>query len=1271
MHATHDSKVRRVTTKAMSITFALMVLGLCTTLTATPALAARGHIFGRSFGWGVVNGNSELQTCTTGCRTGLAGSGLGQLSEPTGVAVSAATGDVYVMDQGNTRVERFKLNKNTGSYEYEGQFDGSGEFEVEGKKEKGIAAGFGKLVGEVETGKFAKPEGHIFVGIEVISIAVDNEVGSPSFGDVYVADVAHEVVDKFTQTGEYVGQLSFQGGQEPTLIDGLAVDAVGQLWVATHAGTDFRYSNEQDNKLLGTVTGTLPGQFNTQGFAVDANDDLYLHSLAPETENGPVFEIGAGGCAQPTCKQAELLSEVVDGESSEGIAVELSSGDVYVNNSSSVARFGPAVDGASPSLERMPVPGAGGSGVAVGSGPGPVYVTESAKALVDEFELEPPSTPTIQGEAVKKVTGESATLEAEVNPRSESNEEPTSYIFQYTTEEQFAREGFAGAASVPLRELPPNYEPDLVTAEATGLAARTTYHFRVVAENKISREGKKPTEGERNGSGEEVLHTFTTQPGGELVLPDEREWELVSPLNKHGADLLSGSFEGAIQAAANGEAVSFGASGPTETTPEGNDNETQVFATRGGTGWASRDMTLPHNAATGASLGTGGEFRLFSQDLSLSIAQPFGAFQALSPQATEQTAYVRSDYLNGNVEEPCMSASMSCYTPLVSTEDETSGKPFGEEGKCPHSNVGGGEGKQICGPLFVGASPDLSHIVVSSSVGLTAGVGSGGGLYEWTGGELTFIGGGEIGSSEGAAIKSSRGAVSTDGSRVVWSEPGGGHLFLRDLVKEATLKLDVPEAHCLAIHTCGGGSQKPKYQLASNDGSRVFFKDTQALTEGSRSYSSGETDGDLYECAVVEEAGKLKCDLTDLTPGVDVQSKAIGASEDGSWLYFTAGGVLTTTPDSRGEKAVSGECQGEGRGVRVSAESSCNLYVRHDGTTRLVAVLSAADGADINGPSLAGLTAKVSPNGLWLAFSSERQLTGYDNRDTASGRPDQEIFLYDAEADGGAGQVVCASCDPTGARPHGIEYGRVGLLASGQSVWEENQWVAAMLPGWTTYELGRSLYQPRYLSNSGRLFFNSDDELVPQDVNGTWDVYEYQPPGIGNCATTSVSYSERSGGCVGLISSGASPEESALLDASETGGDVFFLTAAKLVTDDTDTAVDLYDAHECTAASPCLPPSAGKEVPCTTADSCRPAPTPQPEIFGAPPSATFIGPGNLSPLPPSPSPAKTTKCKKGFTRRHGKCVKNPRKCKKSARNKHGKCPTSAHKSAKRSTKAGK
>jgi hypothetical protein len=81
---------------------------------------------------------------------------------------------------------------------------------------------------------------------------------------------------------------------------------------------------------------------------------------------------------------------------------------------------------------------------------------------------------------------------------------------------------------------------------------------------------------------------------------------------------------------------------------------------------------------------------------------------------------------------------------------------------------------------------------------------------------------------------------------------------------------------------------------------------------------------------------------------------------------------------------------------------------------------------------------------------------------------------------------------------------------------------------------------------------------------GVENAYEYEPSGVGSCQSPS-------GGCVSLLSSGSSSRESAFLEATPNGSDVFFLTAAQLVPQDTDTAFDIYDARVCTRQSPCPP----------------------------------------------------------------------------------------------------
>jgi hypothetical protein len=296
-----------------------------------------------------------------------------------------------------------------------------------------------------------------------------------------------------------------------------------------------------------------------------------------------------------------------------------------------------------------------------------------------------------------------------------------------------------------------------------------------------------------------------------------------------------------------------------------------------------------------------------------------------------------------------------------------------------------------------------------------------------------------------------------------------------------------------------------------------------------------------------------------------------------------------------------------------------NLYVEsQNGSTwsppRLVAVLSAEDSndwdaEDVGNLGVGGLTSRVSPDGRFLAFMSERDLTGYDNRDASSGQPDEEVFEYD-EANS---QLSCVSCDRTGVRPAGIlDEGGPSSLVDETKVWA-GRWLAASLPVWTPYGNANdsldATYPSRALADGGRLFFDSPDALVASDTNGKEDVYEYEPDDVGSCALPA--------GCLSLISSGTSSEESVFLDASETGDDVFFLTAARLTAQDVDTSLDVYDAHVCSSAVPCVRVPVSSP-PCSSGDSCKAAPSPQPAIYGAPASATFSGAGNV-PSPPAGS----------------------------------------------------
>jgi hypothetical protein len=860
--------------------------------------------------------------------------------------------------------------------------------------------------------------------------------------------------------------------------------------------------------------------------------------------------------------------------------------------------------------------------------------------------------PGMHGEGVVDVAGTSATFQATINP----NNGPTSFYFQYGTSSEYTQQ----APAPPGQAIGAGSTDVLSSVHVQGLSPGTGYHYRVVAVSEVAPGDIEAVDG--------ADHTFTTQAaGGGFSLADGRQWELVSPPNKLGA-LIQRSSHSVMQASAGGNAIAYRASSPIEAEPSGGfAAAVTVLSTRGAGGWSSQDISPGHDRAPRLLDSVGNEFQIFSEDLSHGAVQPAeSVFTALSPEASESTAYLRTDYLDGSVEDHCRS---SCYRPLVTGKAGFANVPlgtvFGEEpaGVCE---------KDVCGPAFQGASPDLTHVVLSSPAQLTPtpAPAGGPGLYEWSAGTLQLLDVLPEG-EEGPAVLAGTGrhthdlqlrvrhSVSKDGQRVVLEggAEGGKGLYMRDIAAGHTVRLDVPQGG-------SGPSEEVNYMDANGDASRVFFLDSGPLMAG-----SSPSGADLYEYNLHAPPGSRLSDLTvDPSAGQAAHVEMmIGASEDGSYVYFAAGGALAPN-------AVEGECpkstsEIEGKEKEREREhkepnKGCNLYVLHEGSIRLVAVLPGEDFYDwwkeLGGLFQQGVYARVSPNGRWLAFLSAAELTGYDTHDAVSGQPDVEVYLYDAAS----GALVCASCNPTGARPVG------GKREGGSSL--EGLWVAASVPSWTAppRDFGSlAAHQPRYLSDSGRLFFNSTDALVAQDVDGVGDVYEYEPAGVGGCASSSATFAPSAGGCVNLVSAGVSPVASEFLDASETGGDVFFRTQSRLAPQDYDTSFDVYDAHECTAGTPCLP-RVTQPPPCQTEVSCKAAPTPQPTLYGAPASATFSGTGNLAPATPTAKPKVLTRAQqfakalKACRRKHDKHKRAT--CERQTRKRYGP-PKSKAKKASHST----
>lgn len=330
-------------------------------------------------------------------------------------------------------------------------------------------------------------------------------------------------------------------------------------------------------------------------------------------------------------------------------------------------------------------------------------------------------------------------------------------------------------------------------------------------------------------------------------------------------------------------------------------------------------------------------------------------------------------------------------------------------------------------------------------------------------------------------------------------------------------------------------------ETTGTPGARIAASSGAVSVDGSRVYFT--------------EAGKLylrdgkTTKLVSEAPGAGFQV----ASADGSTAYVIAGGDLfrySAAPAALTPLTSGGGVEGV---LGVSADGSKVYYAKSEA----VFLQSGAGTSEIassalpdNWPAATG-TAHVSADGSHLLFLSEAELTGYPS-DGAT-----EVFLYGPPTGGGTPLLVCVSCNPSGEHPAG----------------------SASIPGARPNGTGDGAfdaYKPRALSADGRrVFFETEDSLVPQDTNHRTDVYEWEAEGEGTCT--------RPGGCVQLISGGRDTEPVYFLDADEAGREAFFLTTASLDPRDPG-SYDVYVAREGGGFSiPTAP------VPCV-ADACQALP---------------------------------------------------------------------------------
>jgi hypothetical protein len=356
-----------------------------------------------------------------------------------------------------------------------------------------------------------------------------------------------------------------------------------------------------------------------------------------------------------------------------------------------------------------------------------------------------------------------------------------------------------------------------------------------------------------------------------------------------------------------------------------------------------------------------------------------------------------------------------------------------------------------------------------------------------------------------------RNAISNDGATVFFTALAcngtPGELYAR-VGQSRTVAISEP---VLPAGECTGACASAEEQEgifwdASSDGTKVFFTSSQPLLD-----SDHDSTSDLYEADLanggVQRLVQISYGGTGApSPGAGAAVQGVvAASEDGSRVYFVASGVLATAANSQGEVAENG---------------ADNLYL-YEATgagarTAFVAKLAPEDGS-IWGNSDLERPVSATADAQHLVLVSQAALT----HDSAAGA---QVYEYDAQT--GAMTLISLG-QPAAASPPQIRSPSYYVTDSPAS-----------------FESGRTMSE-----DGAYVFFDSTASLASQAVAGLSNVYEYH------------------GGHVYLISNGhdTSGEFGAtgalLRGVNASGTDVFFNTGDALVSQDTDTQRDIYDAR--------------------------------------------------------------------------------------------------------------
>jgi DNA-binding beta-propeller fold protein YncE len=390
---------------------------------------------------------------------GSAGDGDGQLESPRDVAIDNPSGDVYVADTGNHRIVKFDSSGNFLATWGWGVSDGSTASQV---CTSGCQAGIpGSGPGQFTTPRY---------------IEVDNSAG-PSAGDVYIADTADDLVQKFDPSGDLIstwgsaGAIDFGGSGG---IGGITLDPSGGLSVLTNASPNYWTEVGQDGVFRRKIAiGGAIGLGPSNGGGIDT----YSSGVFYETTNGGVL-LSVSTETNYEASRFDFSNSNVT--VSTGLVLDRSTNDLYIDHGDYINQFATASGCPISIFGPVACPpsdffGSGHLNSATGLAFQPSTATLYAANTGDNniVAFTPLPVPEVTSGSVTDSAPTAATLTGHVDPAGSGD--ITDCHFDYGTDTTY------GLGSVSCVPAPPLSGATDVSADLSGLLPFTTYHYRLVA----------------------------------------------------------------------------------------------------------------------------------------------------------------------------------------------------------------------------------------------------------------------------------------------------------------------------------------------------------------------------------------------------------------------------------------------------------------------------------------------------------------------------------------------------------------------------------------------------------------------------------------------------------------------------------------------------------------------------------------------------------------------------------------------------------------------